>query len=414
MPYPNTGAGHIYKRLIMNDYSMQSIQDDRSDRSDRYARHHLIPGFSQALVSSLSIGVVGAGAIGNEVIKNLLLMGVGSIDLYDFDTVELSNLTRSVFLRESDIGINKAQAVVNRAEELHPATRMQAFAGPIDRKLSLTQFSQYDMVVAAVDNLEARLRINDMALLTNTPWINTAIDSHNVVVELFPSGGNKTDHPIACYACSLPDSAFERIARRYSCGGLQRAAQLTRTVPTTSITASSAGALACSELLRYLHATYPKMPSSKLFGDYKTDVAQRIFFDTAAPSVSRTLLPSAPEERGCPGCGLHQASELRDVIELETTRNVRLSDAIIIDCHCTQCGATTENTPTLKALRGRRAREYTDAILRCPQCLEDTISIDMRETLNADEFAQLYAKQPPDCAWLIQGQNCFDLLPRNL
>jgi molybdopterin-synthase adenylyltransferase len=392
--------------------------------NDRYARHRLIPGFSQELVSSLRIGVVGAGAIGNEVIKNLLLMGVGNIDVYDFDTAELSNLTRSVFLRETDIGLNKAQAVVNRANELHPNTRMRALAGPIDRTLSLQQFAHYDVVIAAVDNIAARLRITDMALLTNTPWINTAIDTRNAVVELFPSSSSNSDKQVACYVCNLPESVFEREAQRYSCGGLQRAAYLSRTVPTTAITASAVGALACNELLRYIHACN-QTTSDALLGSYMTDTAQRIFFDTAAPSISRTHLQRASDERGCSGCGLHSKLSLVDAqafsaaglvkkIQEFTEQRVRLSDVLIVECHCPRCNANTKNTPRLKALLGTRAQAHTDAILRCDHCLEVTISIDMRETLNADEFEEYFLNKAPDCAWLIQGESCFDLLPTNL
>jgi molybdopterin-synthase adenylyltransferase len=398
---------------------------------DRYARHRLIPGFSQELISSLSLGIVGAGAIGNEVIKNLLLMGVGNLDVYDFDTAEFSNLTRSVFLRESDVGINKAQVVVNRAAQLHPAASLRAFAGPIDRQLSLSQFARYNMVIAAVDNIEARLRINDMALLTNTPWINVAIDSRSVVVEMFPASSDS--NPLACYACNLPDSAFERVAQRYSCGGLQRAAYLARTVPTTAITASAAGALACSEIIRYLHAVTIKSdePASNhvsFLDHYKTDVAQRIFFDTVAPSVSRTTLHRAPQERGCPGCGLHQfkilvsgqgksAEELVRMTEqsptAEPTDNLHLSDPLIVDCCCTRCDTAMEKidqSSALETLLGARAKDHTDALLRCPICQENSVSVDIRESLNTADFATYFSHHKPDCAWLIQGDRVIDLL----
>jgi molybdopterin-synthase adenylyltransferase len=424
--------GHANRRLSIKPVTptTQAFQDDR------YARHRLIPGFSQELISSLSLGIVGAGAIGNEVIKNLLLMGVGNLDVYDFDTVELSNLTRSVFLRESDVGINKAHAVVNRAAQVHPAASLRAFAGPIDRQLSLSQFARYDMVIAAVDNIEARLRINDMALLTNTPWINVAIDSRSVVVEMFPASrdSNSNSNPRGCYACNLPDSAFERVAQRYSCGGLQRAAYLARTVPTTAITASAAGALACSEIIRYLHAVTIKSdePVSNhvsFLDHYKTDVAQRIFFDTVAPSVSRTTLHRAPDERGCPGCGLHQAKhlvnaqqssayELVQIIEqsptAEPSDNLLLSDALIVDCRCTRCDTTIEKidkSSALEALLGARAKDHTDALLRCPICQESSVSIDIRESLSTADFAAYFSHHKPDCAWLIQGGRVIDLLP---
>ena len=87
---------------------------------DRYARHRAIEGFSQEELQASRVAVIGAGAIGNEVVKNLCLLGVGAIDVYDFDTVELHNLTRSVLLREADIGRGKAASVARRAAELDP------------------------------------------------------------------------------------------------------------------------------------------------------------------------------------------------------------------------------------------------------------------------------------------------------
>ncbi len=212
-------------------------------RSERFARHQLIEGFDQPLVQALNVAVIGAGAIGNELIKNLMLIGVGSIDVYDFDTVELSNLTRSVFLRESDVGQAKASAVVKRASELHPATKIRAINGAIQDTLSLTQASRYDVMLGALDNFEARLHLNEIAILTQSDWINLAIDARQAVVEVFTLSSNES---CACYACHLPDSVYTRMAKRYSCGGLQRTAFLEKKVPTTAVTASIVAAIATS------------------------------------------------------------------------------------------------------------------------------------------------------------------------
>ena len=86
-----------------------------NERVDRYARHNLIDWFSQPQLAASKVAVVGAGAIGNEVVKNLALLGVGRVDVFDFDQVKLHNLTRSVLLREADVGQAKAQAVARRA-----------------------------------------------------------------------------------------------------------------------------------------------------------------------------------------------------------------------------------------------------------------------------------------------------------
>ena len=83
--------------------------------NDRYARHRLVDGWDQDKIARASVMVVGAGAIGNEVIKLLALYGVGHVLIVDFDTVELSNLSRSLLFREADIGRAKAVVAAERA-----------------------------------------------------------------------------------------------------------------------------------------------------------------------------------------------------------------------------------------------------------------------------------------------------------
>jgi molybdopterin-synthase adenylyltransferase len=367
---------------------------------DRFARHRLIPGFSQDRVSAMKIGLVGAGAVGNEVLKNCLLMGVGAVDVFDFDTTELSNLTRSVFLRESDVGINKAQAAVARAQELHPNTQLTAITGAISKTLPLSRFAQYDVVVAAVDNIEARLRINDMALITEVAWINVAIDARSTMIEIFPNSAETQ----ACYACNLPDSAFERIAQRYSCGGLQRAASFQRTVPTTAITASAAAALATGELLRHLH---------KASAD-----SQRVFFDTVTPTVSRGVLSAANAERGCPGCGVHSGGRvletslktLQSAIANQPNALVYFSDPIILGCVCSQCKASERTSASLGKMLNQCARDYTDAVMQCPECAGQSMNLDIRESLSGSEYLAHFHDSYPACAWLIHGGHYIDLI----
>src|SRR5262245_54912731 len=62
----------------------------RIDEDDRYSRLRLISWWKQERLTSARILVVGAGALGNEVMKNLALVGVGITYLIDLDVVEPS------------------------------------------------------------------------------------------------------------------------------------------------------------------------------------------------------------------------------------------------------------------------------------------------------------------------------------
>src|ERR1700749_4693210 len=77
---------------------------------DRFDRFRLISWWDQARLSRAKVLVVGAGALGNEIVKNLALLGVGNLFIAELDRIENSNLPRSILYRESDNGSYKAQA----------------------------------------------------------------------------------------------------------------------------------------------------------------------------------------------------------------------------------------------------------------------------------------------------------------
>ena len=74
-------------------------EDFRTD--GRFHRQTLIEWWDQERVAAARFLVIGAGAIGNEVLKNLALLGAGRVLVYDMDKVERSNLSRAVLFREA-------------------------------------------------------------------------------------------------------------------------------------------------------------------------------------------------------------------------------------------------------------------------------------------------------------------------
>src|SRR3954462_8103534 len=95
------------------------LRVDLDDEHDRYHRQTLISWWDQDRLRSATVIVVGAGALGNELVKHLALAGVGRVVVADFDHIENSNLARCVFFRESDDGRPKAEVLAARAMELN-------------------------------------------------------------------------------------------------------------------------------------------------------------------------------------------------------------------------------------------------------------------------------------------------------
>ncbi|CAN5451589.1 hypothetical protein BH10PLA1_BH10PLA1_10940 [soil metagenome] len=83
----------------MNSQLSISIADANAAEEDRFHRFKLIGWWDQAKLARSKVLVIGAGALGNEIIKNLALLGVGHVMIADKDTIENSNLSRSVLYR---------------------------------------------------------------------------------------------------------------------------------------------------------------------------------------------------------------------------------------------------------------------------------------------------------------------------
>ncbi len=216
-------------------------------QTDRLGTFEFISWWEREKVADAKVLVVGAGALGNEVVKNLTLMGVGHILVIDFDTIEAANLSRSVLFRESDAKRKKSQVVAARGKELNPQTKIQYLHGDVTTELGLGIVRRMDVVIGCLDNREARLAINRFAHWMGKPWVDGAIQELLGLVRVFVPGEG------ACYECTLTEQARRDLALRYSCPLLARQNILLGKVPTTPTIASVIGAMQSQEALKLIH-----------------------------------------------------------------------------------------------------------------------------------------------------------------
>ena len=222
------------------------IENVNEARDDRFHRFKLIGWWDQERIHNAKILVVGAGALGNEIVKNLALLGIGRVFVVDLDTVEHSNLSRSVMFRVGDEGRPKAEVIAEAARSIYPDIRIQPFRGNAVYDLGLGVFRWADIVLGGLDNREARLAINRSAFKVNRPWIDGAIEKLDGVARVFVPGG-------PCYECTMSKDDWRLLELRRSCALLTRKQMLEGKVPTTPTSASIIAAVQVQEAIKLLH-----------------------------------------------------------------------------------------------------------------------------------------------------------------
>jgi molybdopterin/thiamine biosynthesis adenylyltransferase len=214
---------------------------------DRYASFQLIPWWDQDRLKKSTVLVAGAGALGNEVLKNLALIGVGRILIVDFDHVELGNLGRSVLFRSTDEGRPKAEAAADAVRQINPDVTVLPLTADVTLDVGLGVFRRVDVVIGCLDNREARLFLNRGMYHLNRPWVDGAIQELMGVARVFWPGRG------ACYECTMTTGDWRAIDRRYSCSLVQRERLKEGKVPTTPTIASIVAAMETQEALKILH-----------------------------------------------------------------------------------------------------------------------------------------------------------------
>ncbi len=261
--------------------------------SDRYHTFGYISWWKQEVVRSATVLVVGAGALGNEVLKNLALMGIGRLIVADFDTIEDSNLSRSVLFRAEDRGRRKVDAAADRIVELNPDVEVMTWHGDINHALGLGVFRHVDVIVGCLDNREARLSIDRFAQAVGRPWVDGAIQELMGIVRVFwPARGG------ANYECTLSEKDFELISLRYSCPALVRENLLQGKVPTTPTSASIVAAFQTQEALKLIHEMDVE-PGKALIINGLTNDIYKTEYPVQADRIHEPLAPiiELPEAR---------------------------------------------------------------------------------------------------------------------
>jgi adenylyltransferase/sulfurtransferase len=154
----------------------EQISDDKKKLpvyhgTERYARQLLVAEWDQEKLAKSTVVVAGIGALGSIIALDLVLTGIGKVIVIDFDTIELSNLSRQFLFSEEDIGKSKATIAGQRLREMNPDVQVLALDSSI-QEVRTSFYEEADLIVDGLDTFEARRWLNSLCVQKNKPLIH--------------------------------------------------------------------------------------------------------------------------------------------------------------------------------------------------------------------------------------------------
>ncbi|MEV6633550.1 ThiF family adenylyltransferase [Actinoplanes sp. NPDC051470] len=213
---------------------------------DRHSRS-MLAGYDPARLNAARVAVVGLGALGQNVVQNLALSGVGNLLLVDYDAFEERNATRSPFFPTGDevarLGLGKAPVVANRAAVCATAADPSVrYAESLVQTAGDGVIRWADVVVSAVDSVSARAWLAERSRIHGRVMVEGgfAAAEFNLSAFLGTSGA-------VCYRCLNPGRQSSGSCRAYA-----RTAESVSIIPAIQTSAAVLGGMMAEQVIQIL------------------------------------------------------------------------------------------------------------------------------------------------------------------
>jgi len=325
---------------------------------DRFSRFRLIPWWDQKKLQSARVLVIGAGALGNEILKNLALLGFERIVIVDLDKIEESNLSRSILYRSSDVGSYKAEAAARSVLALAPNVKVKPLVANVVQDCGLGIFAWSDVIIAGLDNREARLWINRCAWKMNRPWIDGAIEGINGVAKVFVAGA------APCYECTLGETDWKLLEQRMSCNLLLREANTEGKVATTPTISSVIAGIEVQEAVKLLHGM-PTLAGSGFVFEGLNHTSYKVEYTANPDCMSHFTYESVTELARKSSDWTLEDLRRRGVEDLDAPDVVvEFTRDIVRELECPACGAKEEIFAPVGSIKYEQGRCPRDGEMR--------------------------------------------------
>ena len=129
--------------------------------SDQFIRTRLLVGDEPLdRLKKAKVAVFGVGVVGVYRVEAMARSGIGTLHLYDDDTVSESNLNRQLAALHSTIGQSKAEVMVRRVQDINPDCAVRSFRMfYLPENADKVNLAQYDYIIDCIDTVTAKLEL---------------------------------------------------------------------------------------------------------------------------------------------------------------------------------------------------------------------------------------------------------------
>ncbi|MBN1861425.1 MAG: HesA/MoeB/ThiF family protein [Candidatus Thermoplasmatota archaeon] len=173
---------------------------------ERYRRQMLLKELGQngqEMLATKHAIVIGGGGLGSNSANLLVRMGIGNVDVIDFDVVDITNLHRTSVFSEKDVGKSKALILQQRLESINSKVHVKG----INQKVSTDNIEYLvddaDIIIDGTDSVQLRVLINQISHNHNIPWVYAGVnETIGMIMGILP----KKTPCFQCITQNIPDS----------------------------------------------------------------------------------------------------------------------------------------------------------------------------------------------------------------
>jgi molybdopterin/thiamine biosynthesis adenylyltransferase len=207
--------------------------------NNRYQRQTLVRELGksgQALLETKHAVVIGGGGLGSNSANLMVRLGIGSIDVIDFDTVDVTNLHRTAVFSEEDVGKSKASILQQRLQQVNTNVRVKGIPQKVTSENIKNLVSHADVIIDGTDNVPLRVLINEVSIQNNIPWVYAGVyETVGMVMGILP----KHTPCFQCITQNIPESK-------------------TKDIPVLGSLPATIASIQCNETIKILLGRQPK------------------------------------------------------------------------------------------------------------------------------------------------------------